>query len=184
MSSLIERWRALDARPFPAEASAGKVNGVNLRFVESFAAGVVERFLTGRELEWSDLSLMLQHRAQLARALPALSPDAQTYFGELDAIMARVIGDAATDLYKFTNVTGVELSQLLARRAEERLASLPSHEHFQAMLGAGLIVVANTLRGPVMAAVDQHQAAEKMVQLAADWLRKLLEPSVSGGVAK
>jgi hypothetical protein len=52
------------------------------------------------------------------------------------------------------------------------------------MLGAGLIVVANTLRGPVMAAADRCQAAEKMVQLAAEWLRRLLEPSVSGVAAR
>jgi hypothetical protein len=181
---LIERWRAFDDRPFPTEAAAGEVNGVNLKSIESFGAMVVDRFLGDGALEWKDISLLLHCRSQLSRALPALSADARSYFAELDAILAQVIGDAATDPYKFSNVTGVELSQLLAQRVAERLSSLPSHEQFQAMLGAALIVVANTLQGPVKAATDPRQAAEQMIQLSADWLRKLLEPVFSGDGGK
>jgi hypothetical protein len=180
MNALIERWRAFDALPFPAEAAAGEVNGVNLKAMESFGAMMVDRFAANGALEWKDMHFLLQCRGQLARALPAVGEETRGYFTELDAILAQLIESSATDTYKVTNLTGVELSRLVAERVGQRLLSLPGNEQFQAMLGAALIAVAHTLEGPVTAAADRKQTAERLIRLSADWLSRLLEPAVSG----
>jgi len=112
---------------------------------------------------------------------PAVPRDARDYFAELDAILAQMLNEAANDAYTFSNITGVELSQLLSERVAERLPSLTSHEHFQAMLGSALVGVANVLRGPATAAPDPRKTAEQMIHLSADWLRRLLEPALSAG---
>ena len=184
MTTLIDRWRAFDDRPFPTEAAAGEVNGVNLKSIESFGSVLALQLQDKGALEWKDINLVLHCRGQLSRAMPALSADARDYFAELDSILAQMLNEAANDAYKFANITGVELSRLLSDRAAERLSSLPSHEHFQAMLGAALVAVANTLQGPVTAAADPRQAAEQMIQLCAGWLQKLLQPAFSDSGTK
>ncbi len=180
MTQLAERWRAFDDRTFPGDAR-GEINGANLNSIHTFASMLIDKFLTSGTLEMNDIGVLQQCRDQIARALPALAEYTREYFAELDAIMAQAIGDAATDPFKFTNVTGLELNRLLERRVAERLASRPGQERFQAMLGAALIVVADTLQGPVRAATDPKQAADRMIELCANWLRNLLEPAITGG---
>lgn len=79
-----------------------------------------------------------------------------------------------TNEFDFSNTTAQELVQLLARRAEERLSA--ESDHFAAVLGAALILLAEVLRRPIEEAKDPRQAAEKMIDLSVRWLRELLEP--------
>jgi hypothetical protein len=176
MTQVADRWRAFDDRPFPSAAAAGEVNGVNLKSIESFGAMLALRLRDQGALEWKDIQLAFHCRDQLSRAMPALASEARDYFNELDSILAQMIDEAANDPYKFTNITGVQLSRLLSERVAERLPSLTGHEQFQAMLGATLVAVANILRGPVTAATDPKQATDQMIELCVRWLRNLLEP--------
>ncbi len=154
------------------------MNGVNLKSVERHVAFLAIRCEDDGVAEaiWRDINLVFGCRSQLALAMPALTGDTRDYFAELDAILAQMLDEAANDTYRFSNLTGVELSHLLADRVSARLPSATGHDRFQAMLGAALVAVANVLQGPVKAAPDPKQAAERMVQLSADWLRRLLLP--------
>jgi len=79
-----------------------------------------------------------------------------------------------TDAFDFTNNTAQELVELLARRADERLA--PDADRLSAVLGAALLLVADVLRDPIQRAEDPRAVADHMVDFSARWLHKLLQP--------
>jgi hypothetical protein len=79
-----------------------------------------------------------------------------------------------TDEFDFSNTTAREMVQLLARRADERLSA--DADHFSAILGAALVVLAEVLRHPIQEAEDPTDAADKMIALSVRWLRQLLQP--------
>lgn len=78
------------------------------------------------------------------------------------------------DEMDFTNRTGIELIQLLARRVEEDLSPQSDNDRFHAMLGPALIVVAEVLRESVENAPDPKQAAQTAVEFCARWIFNLL----------
>jgi hypothetical protein len=88
-----------------------------------------------------------------------------------------MLNESANDAFRFSNITGMELSRLLSERVAERLPALTGQDHLQAVLGAALVTLADVLQGPVRATPDPRKTAERMIQLSADWLRRLLEPA-------
>ena len=80
------------------------------------------------------------------------------------------------DLMEFSNRTGAELAEVIARRASDELADVSNDDRFTAMLGAALIATANVLRGPV----ERGANVEKLLNFSTRWLRMFLEP-VTGG---
>jgi hypothetical protein len=72
----------------------------------------------------------------------------------------------------FSDSVGVELSNLLERRASEQLSKQSDFDRLTAMLGAALIVVAEVLRAPL----EQGQDADPLIDFTSRWLRTLLKP--------
>src|SRR5262249_44142697 len=177
MTSLAEQWQAFSGRSYPAEARGKQIEGVDLNQIDTFASMHLDMLARGETLEANQYGVLLHCHKELSRVLPALSGEAHGSFAELDALVVLAIGQATADPFHFANVTGEELYQLLARRAEERPAGKPAQERLPAVLGAALIVVAETLRGPVETARDPGQMIEKMIAFSSDWLPKLLEPA-------
>jgi hypothetical protein len=177
MTSLAERWQAFSDRSYPADARGKPIEGVDLNQIDTFASIFLGMLARGETLEANQYGVLLHCHRELSRVLPALSGEAHDYFAELDALVVLALGQATMDPFHFANMIGEELHQLLARRAEERLAGKSDQERLPAVLGAALVVVAETLRGPVETADDPGQMIEKMIAFSSDWLRKLLEPA-------
>jgi hypothetical protein len=81
--------------------------------------------------------------------------------------------------FDFINMTGMELTYLLACRTNAQLAGKKAQEQFMAKLGASLILVADTLRGPIEAVEDRNAMAERLIGVCNQWIRNLLEPSLA-----
>lgn len=75
-------------------------------------------------------------------------------------------------LMDFSNRIGSELLSSLVKRASEELFEQSDHDRTTAMLGAGLIAVAEVLR----IQIKQGSDVSKLVDFSSRWLRILLEP--------
>jgi hypothetical protein len=78
------------------------------------------------------------------------------------------------DKFDFTNQTGIELLQLLARRVEERLSPRSDQERFQALLGPALVLLAEIFRETVENADDPRQSAQMLLDFSDRWILQLL----------
>ncbi len=80
----------------------------------------------------------------------------------------------------FANIIGQELWQVLAQRGHEHLGP-PSDmdiERFTAYLSAALIPVGEILRDPIARSRDRAAMADKLVSLASERLRALVQTLV------
>ena len=81
------------------------------------------------------------------------------------------------NMMEFSNRVGVELYDMVVKRASEQLSGVSNFDTLTAMLGATLIATANVLRGPIEAGMDPEEA----LNFSTRWLRTLLEPVLDKG---
>lgn len=79
------------------------------------------------------------------------------------------------NLMEFSNRAGVELYEVLVKRATAELPDTSNFDTFTAMLGATLIATANVLRGPIEAGMSVDDA----LNFSTRWLRTLLDPAIN-----
>ena len=177
MASLAERWQSLSDRTYPAEVRGKVINGVNLDQIETFATMSMDTLLRAKTLDGKQVRVLLYCSRELSWAMPALAGETRDYFSEMESLVGVALDEVAHEPFHFVNVTGQELFRLLSRRADERLLGKAPNERLELLLGAGLVMLAETLSGPIEAAADRKQLADRMVDLCAKWLRTLLEPA-------
>ncbi len=85
----------------------------------------------------------------------------------------------AVDEFEFSNRVGIEMWQLLMKRADAEAEDLTPKERLSILMGAALVSTASVLGPAVAGAPDREAARRNMVALASQWLGKLLEPAVN-----
>jgi hypothetical protein len=131
------------------------------------------KLIEGHKLDMRDVQLLWHCQEGLSKALETLTEPAKEYFTELAALVQLAIRQASTEPWLFANIVAVELKELLDKRVNESLSR--RMEHFPAVLGATISLVADVLRGPILLSPDPNKTREALLRSTVEQLQKTVE---------